>query len=61
MTQRARLTVYVDSELLSDIKEIAFLDSRSVANYVERLILGSEQLDEDLRSLRYQREHSDTA
>ena len=54
---RARATIYVDRDLLTDIKEIAEMDSRSVANYLERVLLGSEQLDEDLRTLRYRREH----
>ncbi len=61
MTDRARLTVYIDGDLLTDIKEIAAIESRSLANYIERVILGSEQLDDDLRSLRYRREHTDTA
>jgi hypothetical protein len=56
MSDRSRVTVYLDSDLAADIKEIALVESRSVANYLERVLLGSEELDGDLRSLKYRRE-----
>jgi hypothetical protein len=52
MSERSRMTVYLDSELANEIKEAAYLENRSVANYLECILLGAEQLEDDLRKLR---------
>jgi len=58
MSDRYRITIYLDAELANDVKEAAYLESRSVANYLEVVLLGSEKLEEDIRSLRYRREQA---
>jgi hypothetical protein len=56
MSERVRLTVYLDSGLAEEVKEAAFLESRSVANYLEVVLLGSEQLEADLQDIRRRKE-----
>jgi hypothetical protein len=56
MSDRARATVYIDNHLMEDIKEVAEYESRSVANYLELVLLGSVQLEDDIRKLRGRRE-----
>ena len=55
MSERSRMTIYLDAELADEIKEAAYLENRSVANYLECVLLGAEQLEEDLRKLRARR------
>lgn len=56
MSGRTRIAVYLDADLASEIKEVATDDGRSLANYLERVLLGSEQLVDDLQDMRRRRE-----
>ena len=51
------ITVYLNREFAVELKALAENDDRSVSKYVERILLGSEEIGEALMALDYRRSH----